>query len=473
MNIALLGPSGAGKGTQAARLGSRFNLRHLSIGDLLRENLEAGTALGLLARRYMDRHELVPDEVVDAMIEEWLRKLPAGQGMLLDGFPRTPEQAAFLDGLFKQSGRQLDAVFYLKLDEEDVLARLHGRLVCRRCHTPYHAQWKPPAQAGRCDACGGELRARPDDHAEMARARWRVFQRHIRSVLDYYQPDGRLHLVDAGGSVEAVHAGIAALLDAAQRREARPATREEVARLQAALPPTATHIRRTRQHALNLVLLGGPGSGKGTQAENLEREFHLCHVASGDLFRENLRNATRLGQLAKSYMDRGELVPDDITEAMVEERLACVEKGRGFLLDGFPRTLPQAVALTEMLAKLGRPLAGVLYIRVSDGTLVERLSGRWICRACQTPFHVIFKPPARAGVCDKCGGALYQRDDDKPDTVRARLRTFHKQTEPLIAYYQRDGLLAEIDGEGDVAAISARMAAVVKGLIELAGGNGS
>ncbi|MBI5818473.1 MAG: adenylate kinase [Verrucomicrobia bacterium] len=466
MHIALLGPSGAGKGTQAVKLCSRFNLRHFSIGDLLRKNLEARTALGLLARKYMDRCELVPDEVVEAMIEERLQRIPAEQGILLDGFPRTPEQAGFLDDLFKRSGCHLDAVIYLKLDEEPVLYRLQGRLVCRRCHTPCHAQLKPPLKPGICDVCGGDLQPRPDDSAEVARRRLRVFQRHIGSVLEYYQPSNRLHLVDAGSSIDAVYADIVALLDDAQRREARAATREEIARLQPVPPPAAALVAPTSKHALNLVLLGGPGSGKGTQAENLEREFQLCHVASGDLFRENLKNSTRLGLLAKSYMDRGELVPDDITEAMVEERLARVENGRGFLLDGFPRTLPQAVALTEMLAKLGRPLSGVLYIRVFDATLVERLSGRWICRACQTPYHLLFKPSSRAGVCDKCGGELYQRDDDKPDTVRARLKTFHRQTEPLIAYYQHAGSLSEIDGEGNVVAIGSRLSAVVKELLE-------
>jgi adenylate kinase len=184
------------------------------------------------------------------------------------------------------------------------------------------------------------------------------------------------------------------------------------------------------------------------------------------LFRENLKNATKLGELAKGYMNRGELVPDDITEAMVEERLARAETEGGFILDGFPRTLPQAETLTEMLARLGRPLAGVLYIRVSDDSLVERLSGRWICRSCQTPYHLTFRPPARAGLCDKCGGELFQRDDDKPETVRARLKTFHKQTEPLIEYYRRAGLLTEVDGEGDVSRVSRSAQASVQALLE-------
>jgi adenylate kinase len=204
------------------------------------------------------------------------------------------------------------------------------------------------------------------------------------------------------------------------------------------------------------VLLGGPGSGKGTQAEKLRALFQLPHIATGDLFRDNLKNDTELGRLAKSYMNRGDLVPDDVAEAMVEDRLGQPDTRGGFVLDGFPRTEPQAQALDEMLTHLERRLAGVLYINVSDDVIIERLSGRLVCRACQTPYHVRFNPPKVADVCNLCGGALYRRDDDHPDTVRARLKTFHGQTEPLIDYYSQAALLHEIEGEGDVADVTNR-----------------
>ncbi|MSU73435.1 MAG: nucleoside monophosphate kinase [Opitutus sp.] len=180
------------------------------------------------------------------------------------------------------------------------------------------------------------------------------------------------------------------------------------------------------------------------------------------MFRGNLRQATELGRLAKTYMDRGELVPDDVTDAMVGERLARPDARAGFILDGFPRTTHQAEALTEMLTRLHRRLAGVLYINVSDTAIVDRLSGRLICRSCQAPYHTLFKPAKIPGVCDTCGGELYQRTDDNPGTVRARLVTFHRQTEPLIAHYRRAGLLHEIDGEGDVAGIAGRSLAEVR-----------
>ena len=215
---------------------------------------------------------------------------------------------------------------------------------------------------------------------------------------------------------------------------------------------------------LGLVLLGGPGSGKGTQAECLSSELKLPHIATGDLFRENLRQATDLGRHAKAYMDRGELVPDEITEAMVRERLARPDTRRGFILDGFPRTLPQAVALNEMLADLERRLAGVLCLAVPDEAIVDRLAGRLICRHCQTPFHRSYKRPRKEGVCDDCGGELYQRDDDNPATVRARLKTFHAQTEPLDQFYRDAGLLTQVDGLGEVASVTAQMLAAARAL---------
>ena len=209
-----------------------------------------------------------------------------------------------------------------------------------------------------------------------------------------------------------------------------------------------------------LILLGPPGAGKGTQAERLEKELHLPHVASGDLFRENLKNETELGLLAKEYMDKGDLVPDDVTIAMVQERLQRPDCDQGAILDGFPRTQAQAQGLDRMLADAGRRLDGVLYIAVPDEELVHRLSGRWICRQCQTPYHSVFGPPAKEGVCDACGGELYQRDDDKPKTVRARLEVYHQQTAPLIDYYRQADLvrqagpLVEVDGAGDIEAVS-------------------
>jgi adenylate kinase len=212
-----------------------------------------------------------------------------------------------------------------------------------------------------------------------------------------------------------------------------------------------------------VVLLGPPASGKGTQAAMLREALNLPHVASGDLFRENLKNETELGQKAKAYMDRGELVPDDITIAMVMERLGQPDCAGGALLDGFPRTIAQAEALTRALTEQGHKIGIVPYIAVPDKVLIERVSGRRLCRVCGESYHVKFNPPAQPGICDKDGGELYQRDDDKPETVRKRLKVYWEQTSPLIEYYRRQGVLVEINGDQSIDAVSADLRAAVVG----------
>jgi adenylate kinase len=231
--------------------------------------------------------------------------------------------------------------------------------------------------------------------------------------------------------------------------------REDLGRiLPKPLAPSLELLPPSTPAGLDLVLLGGPGSGKGTQAAQLSARLRLPHVATGNLFRENLRQQTELGRVARNYMDRGELVPDEVTDAMVEQRLALPDTGEGFILDGFPRSVAQAHALAEILGRLRRGLAAVLYIRVSDAAIVARLSARLVCRKCEASYHLHFQPPRQPGRCDICAGELYQRADDNPDTVRARLVTFHRQTEPLIAFYAAAGLLRTIAGEGAPAAIT-------------------
>jgi adenylate kinase len=210
-----------------------------------------------------------------------------------------------------------------------------------------------------------------------------------------------------------------------------------------------------------IVLLGPPASGKGTQAARLREALNLPHVASGDLFRENLKNETELGQRAKVYMDLGELVPDDITIGMVMDRLSQPDCVNGALLDGFPRTLAQAEALDKALAAQGYKIGVVPNIAVPDEVLVERVSGRRLCRVCGESYHVRFNPPKQPGVCDKDGGELYQRDDDKPETVRKRLQVYWDQTSPLIDYYRRQGVLVEVNGDQSIDAVAADLRAVV------------
>ena len=216
--------------------------------------------------------------------------------------------------------------------------------------------------------------------------------------------------------------------------------------------------------ALFLVLLGGPGAGKGTQAERLAQALGIPQVSTGDLFRENLQNQTELGQLAKGYMERGELVPDEVTVGMVRERLSRPDAAKGAILDGFPRTIAQAEALEALLADLGSEVAVVPYIKVPEDVLLARLAGRWTCRRCGAMYHQIFSPPETVGVCDKCGGELYQRPDDTPETQRHRIEVYFEQTAPLIGYYRDKELLVEVDGQPGIAEIQAELQNIIKGL---------
>ncbi|MBN1668123.1 MAG: adenylate kinase [Anaerolineales bacterium] len=206
--------------------------------------------------------------------------------------------------------------------------------------------------------------------------------------------------------------------------------------------------------AKHIVLLGPPGAGKGTQAKRISEKFGIPHISSGDIFRENLKDETELGALAKGYINRGELVPDDVTIAMIRDRLERPDCEAGALLDGFPRTPAQAEALDSILVAMDAGLDAVPYIKVPEEVLIERLTGRWTCRAAGHIFHEKFNPPAVPGKCDYDGSELYQREDDKVETVTNRIRVYLQQTQPLIDYYQRQDVLLEIDGDQEIEAVA-------------------
>ena len=207
---------------------------------------------------------------------------------------------------------------------------------------------------------------------------------------------------------------------------------------------------------MRLVLVGPPGAGKGTQAEFIAEHFGIPKISTGDIFRHNVSTGTDLGRLAKKYMDDGDLVPDEVTNAMVRDRLAQPDAKDGFLLDGFPRNVAQADELNGILAELGAPLSVVLDLDVDFEEVVKRLSGRRTCKQCGHVWHMEFDPPKESGICDKCGGELFQRDDDKPETVRHRLDVYHEQTEPLIGFYREAGKLIAIDAFGAVEDVTER-----------------
>ncbi|MEN6434963.1 MAG: adenylate kinase [Anaerolineaceae bacterium] len=210
-----------------------------------------------------------------------------------------------------------------------------------------------------------------------------------------------------------------------------------------------------------IVLLGPPGAGKGTQAKGLAEKLRLAHISSGDIFRENLKAQTDLGKLAQTYMDRGELVPDDVTIAMINDRLQKPDCDRGAVLDGFPRTPAQADALKEMLKKLDGEVIRAPFINVPAQVLIERLGGRWSCRAQGHVFHEINNPPKTAGVCDYDGSELYQREDDKAETVKRRIDVYIQQTSPLLDYYKNAGLLVEVDGTQAIEKVTTDLLAAI------------
>jgi adenylate kinase len=206
-----------------------------------------------------------------------------------------------------------------------------------------------------------------------------------------------------------------------------------------------------------LVFLGAPGAGKGTQAAIISQKLALAHIASGDLFRQAVDKGTELGKLVKSYMDKGALVPDEVTIQLISERLNELDCRSGCIFDGFPRTIEQARALDRMLASRGEAICEAIYIEVAERELLKRLSGRWICRKCQTPYHEVTSPPKVRNICDKCGGELYQRPDDTEETVKKRLKIYFSQTIPVLDYYQEKGKLFTVDGNLGIEEVSEKI----------------
>ncbi|MCI2789079.1 adenylate kinase [Staphylococcus warneri] len=201
---------------------------------------------------------------------------------------------------------------------------------------------------------------------------------------------------------------------------------------------------------MNIILMGLPGAGKGTQASEIVKKFPIPHISTGDMFRKAIKDETDLGKEAKSYMDRGELVPDEVTVGIVKERISEDDAKKGFLLDGFPRTIDQAEALNSIMAELDRNIDAVINIEVPEEELMNRLTGRRICENCGTTYHLVFNPPKVEGICDLDGGKLYQREDDNPETVSNRLKVNVKQSKPILEYYDNKGVLKNIDGLKDI-----------------------
>lgn len=214
---------------------------------------------------------------------------------------------------------------------------------------------------------------------------------------------------------------------------------------------------------MKIVMLGAPGAGKGTQARMISEKFGIPQISTGDIFRANIRDNTELGQRAKSYMDQGLLVPDQVTCDLVVDRISKDDCAKGYILDGFPRTIPQAEVLTDTLAKTGEQIDYAINVDVPDSNIVDRMSGRRSCPKCGASYHITFIPPKKEGICDNCGSELIQRDDDKPETVQNRLAVYHEQTQPLIDFYANKGVLRTVDGTKDMKEVFDAISAILEG----------
>lgn len=212
---------------------------------------------------------------------------------------------------------------------------------------------------------------------------------------------------------------------------------------------------------MKIVMLGAPGAGKGTQAKMIAAKYEIPHISTGDIFRSNIKNGTELGKKAKEYMDQGLLVPDELTVDLVIDRLAQEDCKNGYILDGFPRTIPQAEALDAALAKRSEKMDFAVNVDVPDENIVNRMSGRRACTKCGATYHVVYNPSSRGDICEACGDKLILRDDDKPETVQKRLTVYHAQTQPLIDYYQKQGILKTVDGTQDMNDVFAAITAIL------------
>ena len=212
---------------------------------------------------------------------------------------------------------------------------------------------------------------------------------------------------------------------------------------------------------MKIIMLGAPGAGKGTQAKKIAEKYGIPHISTGDIFRANIKGGTELGMKAKSYMDQGQLVPDDVTIGMLLDRISEADCAGGYVLDGFPRTIPQAESLTAALEKRGEKMDYAVDVDVPDESIVTRMGGRRACLKCGATYHIMFNPPKAEGVCDSCQEALVLRDDDKPETVQKRLRVYHDQTQPLIDYYKKQGILVTVDGTKELIEVFREIVAVL------------
>ncbi len=441
MNIAIIGPSYAGKTTCARQVAKEFGLMRFSLGRKIQHYITEQKALGLLARPYALRGNLVPDELGNAILEENIRKNTEVRGFVFDGFPCTLYQAVYMIDLLREAGMKLDGVVFMKMSPDMTFERA--------IKNPPKDELLPVTQ-------------------ESLATRVNSFKSTAESVLRLFAHSTAFMVVDgAGDPLEDAYPKIRQFIKDIEDGKFVSRSVEELDKeIDQFLAGYQMTEKTPTNKPMNLVLMGPPGCGKGTHSEMLCKMLQIPAVSTGNLFREHLKNKTALGAIAGAFISQGRLVPDDVTAAMVKKRVNDSDAMHGFILDGFPRTVPQANALDAILTVSSRALDGVIYINVPDAEIIQRLSGRRFCPKCQRTYHVIFNKPKKEGCCDYDGEALITRADDNEATVKARLEGYRKQTLPVIELYRQRGILVEVNGMGSVDEVEERMIQGCQSLIQ-------
>jgi len=432
----VLGPPGCGKGTQAPRMAREWNLPHLSTGHILREHVQKNTDLGKKVKSFMDRGELVPDDVMIAILRDRTNQMDCGWGFILDGFPRTVAQARAFDQILRERNETVSRVIILNVSDDILIDRMTGRWIHKPSGRAYHAKYNKPkslissggearADNMKDDITGEALVQRSDDNESTVKNRLAIYHRESDGLADHYKPLGLNIYVDAKQDPEKVWTDI--------KKMNGPQWRKIVA------------------------LSGPPGSGKGSQAIRISKEWNIPHISTGNILRDAVHKGTETGKRVKAYMDKGDLVPDDVMLGLIRDRINQIDCGWGFVLDGFPRTAEQA-RLMSMILKEKRVERIVKFINFMcpDDVCVERMTGRWVHKASGRAYHVKYNKPKSLGdgkpsadnmKDDITGDPLYQRSDDTEAVVKTRLAQFHKDNQPVLDYYKLRGTLVNVDAK--------------------------
>jgi adenylate kinase len=420
LNIIILGQQGSGKGAYSQYLKERFGLAHISTGDLLREEIKNETEIGKMVKDFVNSGKLVPDDIVTDVLENELKKIK--NGFILDGYPRTINQANLLESLLSKIGRNLDVVINLCLPDEISIERITNRRICRNCGQVYNLKNMPSKIQGVCDKCGGELYQREDDKEEIVKKRLEEYHKLIDPIIEHYRQKNLLREVNSGREFNIVINDIENLLK------------------------NIVIEKLERQKMKTIIILGPPGSGKGTISKEISERLNFEHIETGKILREEIEKNTEIGKKVKEIVSSGRLVPDDIVNNIIKEKLFQTRK-KGIIFDGYPRTVGQAEYLKKILK-----IDLIINLNLPEKILIKRIMGRRTCKKCGEVYNVadinevidgrlyIMKPllPKIPGICDKCGGELYQREDENPETIKQRLIEYEKQTKPLIDYYKNE-----------------------------------